>query len=189
MTTAPAPVARMDAVIEDLFARAIRDARIIDSDECIHRIARNLERGCRRAAFDVCAREYRDPRATSGGGPILFRDAYSCRAYKVVDLLRGEDARELLLALAESRVDATKVAQMSIAEIAAICPSFLRAEREEVDLRRAQKTEQQTSALYRCKKCGESKTTVTERQLRCADEAPTLMISCVNCGYFWTQTG
>jgi DNA-directed RNA polymerase subunit M/transcription elongation factor TFIIS len=38
------------------------------------------------------------------------------------------------------------------------------------------------SDIYKCKKCGESKSRVTQKQTRCADEPPTTFVKCLVCG-------
>jgi len=38
------------------------------------------------------------------------------------------------------------------------------------------------SDIYKCKKCGESKSKVTQKQTRCADEPPTTFVKCLVCG-------
>lgn len=42
-----------------------------------------------------------------------------------------------------------------------------------------------TSKLYTCPRCGHRETTTEDRQTRCADEAPTTIAECVNCGKRW----
>ena len=39
------------------------------------------------------------------------------------------------------------------------------------------------SDIYKCRKCGECKSSVTQRQNRCADEPPTTFVCCLVCGY------
>jgi transcription elongation factor S-II len=53
-------------------------------------------------------------------------------------------------------------------------------ERKEVDY-----TPTAFVTLYRCDKCGKSKTTVHELQTRSADEPMTLFITCFNCNHRW----
>jgi DNA-directed RNA polymerase subunit M/transcription elongation factor TFIIS len=38
------------------------------------------------------------------------------------------------------------------------------------------------SDIYKCRKCGESKSRVTQKQTRCADEPPTTFVKCLVCG-------
>ena len=39
------------------------------------------------------------------------------------------------------------------------------------------------SDIYKCRRCGECKSSVTQRQNRCADEPPTTFVCCLVCGY------
>jgi DNA-directed RNA polymerase subunit M/transcription elongation factor TFIIS len=43
-----------------------------------------------------------------------------------------------------------------------------------------------TTDAYTCKKCKNSKCTVSERQTRAGDEPATVFITCVECGYTFT---
>lgn len=39
------------------------------------------------------------------------------------------------------------------------------------------------SDIYKCRKCGQCKSKVSQRQSRCADEPPTTYVLCLVCGY------
>jgi DNA-directed RNA polymerase subunit M/transcription elongation factor TFIIS len=58
-------------------------------------------------------------------------------------------------------------------------------EREDIRIRESQIIERKVSHEHTCKKCGKNETTVTERQTRALDEASTLFVTCLICGYVW----
>lgn len=134
-------------------------------------VATQLEYGCRKVALR--------------GASAHYTTAYSALAYSIADALRDPNC-ELLIAILSGRIHACRAASFDIQEL---CPSVLRAERDEVEIRKQQKIEQKTSSVHMCKKCGLRKTLVREMQTRSSDEAPTLAIQCVNCGYCWSQSG
>ena len=43
------------------------------------------------------------------------------------------------------------------------------------------------SDMFKCKRCGKSKTRYWEMQTRSADEPMTIFIRCLNCGKEWRQ--
>jgi len=45
------------------------------------------------------------------------------------------------------------------------------------------KSNQATSSVYKCTKCKERKSVITQKQTRSADEPATLYIECKSCGY------
>ena len=149
-----------------------------DQAICGMYIAHQLERG----VYDECARCIISSNDMSG------KALYASKIYELADLLRAENC-ELLRAIICGRASARDIASMSVETLRNCCPSILRAEREEIALRMMQKIEQKTSSLYKCKKCNANKTLVRETQTRSSDEAPTLMIQCVECYHCWTQTG
>jgi DNA-directed RNA polymerase subunit M/transcription elongation factor TFIIS len=57
--------------------------------------------------------------------------------------------------------------------------------RQSIAARLNQVIVQKTTDLYVCGKCKQRKTTTYEQQTRCADEAPTTFVTCVNCHHRW----
>jgi len=179
-------MARYDVIIRELFMHNMeRFVSPTVTRDAVGAIVADLELGCRGLARAACMRTVVDPHM-SRAGHALFVDTYSCYAYKVIDLLR-DPRNELFDAIMSGTIRARDVARASIAQLSSVCPNFMRAEREDLELRRQQKIEQPTSSLYECKKCKERKTIASERQVRSSDESPTLMIQCLNCGHCWSQ--
>jgi DNA-directed RNA polymerase subunit M/transcription elongation factor TFIIS len=47
------------------------------------------------------------------------------------------------------------------------------------------KNEQKGSDLYTCPRCKQSNVSITQKQIRRADEPPSVIIRCLNCHYSW----
>lgn len=146
-------------------------------------IAMLLESGARTYAVEECQRN-NIPTVISGE-MSHFKSLYSNRIYQIADLLRDQK-RELICAILEMREVPSKIAYN---DPTLVCPSILAHERDEIELRRRQKVEQKTSKAFICRKCGKNETTLQELQTRSSDEAPTLIIQCISCGYHWAQSG
>jgi DNA-directed RNA polymerase subunit M/transcription elongation factor TFIIS len=137
-------------------------------------IASQMEYGCRQTALQESV------------DIEHYMSAYSNFAYQIADLLR-DDKCELICGILEGRAHACRLAQILRDDVRALCPSVMRAEHDEMELRKQQKIEQKTSSVHTCRKCNARQTYVREVQTRSSDEAPSLAIQCANCGYCWMQ--
>jgi DNA-directed RNA polymerase subunit M/transcription elongation factor TFIIS len=146
-------------------------------------IAMQLELSCRKESYHDATVTGVVAEITSNGRGH-FTSTYSNAAYQIADLLR-DPRGELFAAILEGRA---RPGNVTCEDVMNLCPSILRAERDEIELRKQQKIEQKTSAAHLCRKCGKRETLVREIQIRGSDEAPTLAIQCVNCGNCWTQS-
>lgn len=146
-------------------------------------IALQIESGARSCIIDECNRI---------NVPCLVRDGthfmslYSNLTYQIADAFRDREC-ELIRAILDQKIAATLVAAIAFQDITKLCPSILQEEKIDLELRRQQKIEQKTSKAFKCKKCKASETTMQEMQTRSSDEAPTLLLQCVNCGNRWRQ--
>jgi DNA-directed RNA polymerase subunit M/transcription elongation factor TFIIS len=114
-----------------------------------------------------------------------FLDIYNQRAKAVISNLDPH-----------SYIDNTQLLKRIVAnelmphEIAFLTPSELFPERwKSVQDKVLNTTDEYTPTefvtLYKCGKCGQSKTTIHELQTRSADEPMTLFITCFNCKHRW----
>jgi DNA-directed RNA polymerase subunit M/transcription elongation factor TFIIS len=65
-----------------------------------------------------------------------------------------------------------------------LCPAASATERNEIWTRQEQKLIENKSILHRCK-CGSRSIDMEEHQTRAADELPTHVATCKDCGRFW----
>lgn len=56
---------------------------------------------------------------------------------------------------------------------------------EKKEIEAFRRNNQATSNAYKCKKCGESKCQVTQKQTRSGDEPATTFVECMECGYLF----
>jgi DNA-directed RNA polymerase subunit M/transcription elongation factor TFIIS len=56
---------------------------------------------------------------------------------------------------------------------------------EKKELEEYRKNNQATSNAYKCKKCGETKCQVTQKQTRSGDEPATTFVNCMECGFLF----
>jgi DNA-directed RNA polymerase subunit M/transcription elongation factor TFIIS len=56
---------------------------------------------------------------------------------------------------------------------------------EKRELEEYRKNNQATSDAFKCKKCGERKCQVTQKQTRSGDEPATTFVECIECGYMF----
>lgn len=157
-------------------------AAICDSMQPIDRLAMyfaiGIDIGCYNAAIYACnvAGE------TASFNNRSFLEKYSTFGYRATGMI----SPELLDGFISRKITEQDVATIDLEKA---CPSIMRDERNEFIRRKAQKIDIKTSTAYRCSKCGEKKTTLTEMMTRSADEPPTLFICCVSCGHRWQHNG
>jgi transcription elongation factor S-II len=56
---------------------------------------------------------------------------------------------------------------------------------EKRELEEYRRNNQATSNAFKCKKCGESKCQVTQKQTRAGDEPATTFVNCMECGFMF----
>lgn len=181
---------RVDALVaqfmeskQSIMNREFDKYAIPASDRSVaHFIAIRLEDGTQRWTCAECTRL--NLPTEIGSTMNHFKSTYAGMIYQIADFLRDPQC-ELIKAILERRIQAGHVANIGPDKL---CPSVLQKEREEIELRRKQRVEEKTSKAYKCKKCGKNETTMQEMQTRSSDEAPTLVVQCVNCGYRWSQS-
>jgi DNA-directed RNA polymerase subunit M/transcription elongation factor TFIIS len=152
-------------------------------DTIIRYIAAHLEYGCRLYSMKQCLESSIVPNCACDNA--LFIQHYSDSMYKIIDLI-GDENGELIYRILHDDFKLEQVADMDASQL---CPSIMRAEREQVELRRAQKITQKVSHSYTCRKCGGHSTITHEKQTRCSDEAPTIFIQCTDCSQKWSVNG
>lgn len=149
----------------------------------IRYIVAYLEYGCRQYAMKRCAESSTLPDCSSNN--TLFIKHFSDGVYKINDLLEDETG-ELVIRILR---DELKLDQIASIDTAQLCPSIMRKEKEEAELRRTQKITQRVSHAYVCRKCNSRSTITHEKQTRCSDEAPTIFIQCTECAQKWSING
>ena len=110
----------------------------------------------------------------------LIDSIYSDKFMEIFNLLINKKSTFLVKALKDGKLDPTKIATMR--------PDELNPEKYDTiikkkELEENKKKNQATSSIHKCPKCKESKSTVTQKQTRAADEPATIYIECKSCGH------
>ena len=82
----------------------------------------------------------------------------------------------------DKKIDPSMVCYMGQEEIE---PSKYKHIMEKKELEEYRINNQATSNAFKCKKCGERKCQVTQKQTRSGDEPATTYVTCMECGYLF----
>lgn len=122
------------------------------------------------------SKEYTEDNET----PFLLESVYSDKFNEIINLLINKKSAFLIQAIKSNKIDASKIANMRPDELN---PDKYDKILKKKELEEFKKTNQATSSIYKCPKCKERKSTITQKQTRSADEPATLYIECKSCGY------
>jgi DNA-directed RNA polymerase subunit M/transcription elongation factor TFIIS len=122
------------------------------------------------------SKEYTEDNET----PFLLESVYSDKFNEIFNLLINKKSAFLIQAIKSNKIDASKIANMRPDELN---PDKYDKILKKKELEEFKKTNQATSSIYKCPKCKERKSTITQKQTRSADEPATLYIECKSCGY------
>lgn len=122
------------------------------------------------------SKEYTEDNET----PFLLESVYSDKFNEIINLLINKKSAFLIQAIKTNKIDASKIANMRPDELNPDKYDKILKKKELEDFK---KNNQATSSIYKCPKCKERKSTITQKQTRSADEPATLYIECKSCGY------
>ncbi len=108
---------------------------------------------------------------------FLIKKTLEHPGHELLDKLKGEDSNKIIKDLLNPN-------PLPILHLA---PSILAKEYNIIELQKNEQIQLKVSYLYSCKKCHKSEIATKEVCMRSADEAPVLVLHCINCGYQWNQ--
>ena len=111
--------------------------------------------------------------------PFLLDSIYADKFTEIYNLLVNKKSQFLINALELKKIDPTKIAYMKPDEIN---PDKYEKIIQKKELEDFKKKNTATSSTYKCDKCGEKKSRVSQKQTRSADEPATIYIECIVCG-------
>lgn len=88
----------------------------------------------------------------------------------------------LLNSIKDKKIDPSKLCYMNQEDIE---PDKYKQILEKRELEEYRKNNQATSDAFKCKKCGERRCQVTQKQTRSGDEPATTYVECMECGYMF----
>jgi len=112
--------------------------------------------------------------------PFLLESVYSDKFSEIFNLLINEKSAYLIDAIKTDKIDISKIAMMRPDELN---PDKYEKINKKKEIEEHKKSNQATSSVYKCPKCKERKSVITQKQTRSADEPATLYIECKSCGY------
>lgn len=112
--------------------------------------------------------------------PFLLESVYSDKFNEIFNLLINEKSVYLIEAIKTDKIDSSKIATMRPDELN---PDKYEKINKKKEIEEHKKSNQATSSVFKCPKCKERKSVITQKQTRSADEPATLYIECKSCGY------
>lgn len=88
----------------------------------------------------------------------------------------------LLNSIKDKKIDPSKLCYMNQEDIE---PDKYKQILEKRELEEYRKNNQATSDAFKCKKCGERRCQVTQKQTRSGDEPATTFVECMECGFLF----
>ena len=114
--------------------------------------------------------------ATKEDTPFLCEEIYKTKVLEILDLLKNNT---LVKNIEDGKIDSSKIAYMK--------PETLDPEKFKslLDSREKEKNKNNSAGtnVFKCSKCKKSRSKVTQKQTRAADEPPTTIIECLECGH------
>lgn len=116
-----------------------------------------------------------------------FRKLYTSKARNILGNLKNEHNTSLIHRIDSKDIKISKFPSLSSHELFPSLRQPYLDRKEMIMLRNMawESTAYEENGMYKCKKCGKSKTTVFSLQTRGADEPMTNFITCVNCKHRW----
>jgi DNA-directed RNA polymerase subunit M/transcription elongation factor TFIIS len=123
--------------------------------------------------------------AESNNTPFLLLNIYISKAEELYCLLNS-NLQISIKAINDKKIDPKKIANMRQTEL-----NLLLSSKQFVDVIKKRElnmmlSEKKGSTAFECKKCKKSKCSITEKQVRSADEPATQFITCLECGHVFT---
>lgn len=118
--------------------------------------------------------------------PFLLDSIYADKFTEIYNLLVNKKSSFLITAIKLKKINPNKIAYMKPDELN---PDKYEKIIQKKELENLKKKNIPTSNIYKCSKCGEKKSRVTQKQTRSADEPTTVYIECIVCGNVTIQDG
>ena len=123
--------------------------------------------------------------AESNNTPFLLENIYISKSEELYCLL-NTNLQIAIKAINDKKIDPKNIATIRTSEL-----NLLLANKQYVDIVKKRElnmmlSEKKGSTAFECKKCKKKKCSITEKQVRSADEPATQFITCLECGHVFT---
>ncbi len=124
--------------------------------------------------------------AENNNTPFLLENIYLSKADELYCLLSGDNLPKIIKAIKDGKIKPKYIAHMRQVEL-----NLLLSNKQLVDIIKKRElnmmiSEKKGSSAFECKKCKKRKCSITEKQVRSADEPATQFITCLECGHVFT---
>ncbi len=127
--------------------------------------------------------------AENNNTPFLLESIYNSKADEIYCMLVGKNNENLEIAIKSfknNKIDPSKISTMKPSEL-----NLLLSNKQYLDIIKKREFEMmikdtKASSAFECKKCKKRKCSITEKQVRAADEPATQFITCLECGHVFT---
>jgi DNA-directed RNA polymerase subunit M/transcription elongation factor TFIIS len=121
----------------------------------------------------------------SNNTPFLLENIYISKSEELYCLL-NTNLQIAIKAINDKKIDPKNIATIRTSQL-----NLLLANKQYVDIVRKRElnmmlNEKKGSTAFECKKCKKKKCSITEKQVRSADEPATQFITCLECGHVFT---
>jgi DNA-directed RNA polymerase subunit M/transcription elongation factor TFIIS len=123
--------------------------------------------------------------AENNNTPFLLENIYISKADELFCLLNN-NLKNAIIAFKNNKLDATRIAFLKPSDLSLTLSNSLYVDiikKRELNM---MLNEKKGSVAFECKKCKKRKCSITEKQVRSADEPATQFINCLECGYTFT---
>lgn len=110
--------------------------------------------------------------------PFLLDEIIETKINYLLDVFKKN--KTLVDMINNNEIEINKICYLSLEELE---PDKFKPIIEKKEVQEMRRNSQLTSNAFKCKKCGESKCQVTQKQTRSGDEPATTFVNCMECGF------
>ncbi len=123
--------------------------------------------------------------ADNNNTPFLLENIYISKADEIYCLLNN-NLKNAINAFKNNKLDATRIAFLKPSDLNLTLSNSIYVDIVKKRELNMMLNEKKGSIAFECKKCKKRKCTITEKQVRSADEPATQFITCLECGHTFT---
>ena len=121
--------------------------------------------------------------AENNNTPFLLENIYISKADEIYCIVKDANLMNIIKAIKEDKIIPSKIAYIKPSDMNAIFSN-----KQYIDIIKKRElnmmlNEKKGSTAFECKKCKKRNSSITEKQVKCADEPATQFITCLECGH------
>ena len=111
--------------------------------------------------------------------PFLFENIYNSKADELYSILAEHNLEMTIKNINNNTINPSNIAQMKPSELNILFNNVIKNDYNILDKKKG-------STAFECNKCKKRNSSITEKQVRSADEPATQFITCLECGHTFT---